>query len=67
MRGLKIKPTYERLIGIAFSNGLGNIKFLNRDASFLRNGFILPQLDNEGMGQMHSKNKQANKQLTNVY
>ena len=34
MRGLKVKPTYESLIGVAFSDGLGNIKCPNRDASF---------------------------------
>ena len=41
MRGLKLKPTYEQLIGVAFPDGLENIKFPNRDASFLRNGFVL--------------------------
>ena len=34
MRGLTIKPAYASLIGVAFSNGLGNIKFPSRDASF---------------------------------
>ena len=40
MRGLRVKPTYE------------HIKFPNRDASFLRNGFVLSQLDGEGMRAM---------------
>ena len=34
MRGLKVKPTYESLTGVAFSDGLEHIKFPNRDASF---------------------------------
>ena len=34
MRGLKVKPPYEQLIGVATSDGLGNIKFPSRDASF---------------------------------
>ena len=36
MRGLRVKPTYEQLIGVAVSDGLEHIKFPNRDASFLR-------------------------------
>ena len=34
IRGLKVKPKYEDLIGVAFSNGLEQIKIPNRDASF---------------------------------
>ena len=34
MKGLKVKPTYESLIGVAFPDGLENIKCHNRDASF---------------------------------
>ena len=45
MRGLRIRPSHEQLIGVAVSDGLQNIKFPNRDATFLRNGFILSQLD----------------------
>ena len=41
VRGWKVKPSFEQLIGVATSDGLGNVKFPNRDASFLRNGFIL--------------------------
>ena len=43
MRGLKLKPKYEDLIGVAFSDGLEHIKFPNRDAKFLREGFVLSQ------------------------
>ena len=59
MRGLKVKPTYEHLIGVAFSYGLGNIKTPNRDAKFLRDGFILSQLDGEGKRQMQLQHEQA--------
>ena len=34
MRGLKVKPSYEQLIGVASSYGLEHIQFPNRDASF---------------------------------
>ena len=34
MRGLKVKPSYEQLVGVATSDGLGNSKFLNRDSTF---------------------------------
>ena len=40
MKGLRLKPTYEQLIGVAVSDGLENIRFPNRDATFLRNGFV---------------------------
>ena len=49
MQGLKIKPNYEGLINVAVSDKLYNVKFPNRDATFLRNGFVLSQLDGEGM------------------
>ena len=32
MKGLKVKPTYEELIGVAFPDGLEDVKFLYRDA-----------------------------------
>ena len=50
--GLRIKPTYEQLIGTALSDDNRNIKFPNRDALFLRNGFELSQLDGEGQRAM---------------
>ena len=40
MKGLRLKPTYEQLIGVAVSDGLENIKYPNRDATFLRNGLF---------------------------
>ena len=49
MQGLRLKPTYAQLIGVAASSGLEQIKFPNRNAQFLRNGFVLSQLDGEGM------------------
>ena len=36
MRGLKVKPSYEQLIGVASSDDLKQIKIPNGDASFLR-------------------------------
>ena len=33
MQGLRLKPTYEQLIGVAVSDGLENIKFPNRDST----------------------------------
>ena len=59
MRGLKVKPTYEDWIGVALSDGLEHIKFLNRDAGFLRDGFILRQLDGDGVRQMQLQQEQA--------
>ena len=34
MNGLRLKPKYEDLIGVAVSDKLYNIKFPNRDATF---------------------------------
>ena len=50
--GLRVKPSYEQLINVAVSDDLHLIKFPNRDATFLRNGFVLSQLDGEGMRAM---------------
>ena len=61
MKGLRLKPKYEDLIGVAVSDKLYNIKFPNRDATFLRNGFVLSQLDGEGMRQMQIQQEQASK------
>ena len=52
MRGLRVRPQYEDLIEVAKSDGLGNIKLPTGDAILLRDGFILSQLDGEGMRQM---------------
>ena len=59
MRGLKPKPKFEDLIGVAFTDGLEHIKFLNRDAKFLREGLVLSQLDGEGMRVMQLQQEQA--------
>ena len=34
MHGLRVRPQYEDLIGVAKSDGLGNNKFPNRDSDF---------------------------------
>ena len=47
---------------VATSDGLEHIKFLNRDASFLRNGFNLSQLDGEGSRQTQLQQEQASKE-----
>ena len=62
IKGLRVKPTYEQLIGVAVSDDLQHIKFPNRDASFLRNGFVLSQLDGEGMRQMEKQQEMASKE-----
>ena len=62
MKGLRLKPTYAHLIDVAVSDGLENIRFPNRDATFLRNGFVLSQLDGEGMRQMEKQQEMASKE-----
>ena len=62
IRGLRLKPTYEDLIGTSVSDELYNIKFPNRDSSFLRNGFILSQLDGEGARIMERQQEMASKE-----
>ena len=62
MKGLRVRPQYEDLIGVATSDGFGNIKCPNRSAKFLREGFILSQLDGEGTRQMQLQQEQASKQ-----
>ena len=52
MKGLKAKPTYGSLVGVAFPDGSGQIKFPKGGASVLRNGFVMGQLDNEGTRHM---------------
>ena len=59
MRGLKVKPSHEQLIGVASPDGLEQINFSNRDAKFIRYGFILSQLDQEGMRQMQLQQENA--------
>ena len=62
MQGLRVKQTYGDLIGVAVSDGLDNIKFPNRDSTFLRNGFVMSQLDGEGMRQMGKQQEIVYKQ-----
>ena len=62
IKGLRVKPNYESLINVAVSDKLYNIKFPNRDAKFLRNGFVLSQLDNAGMMEMEKQQEMASKQ-----
>lgn len=40
MRGLRVRPQYEDLIGVAKSGGLENIKIPNTDAKFMRDGLF---------------------------
>ena len=62
IKGLRLKPTYEQLIGVAVSDELRNIKFPNRDAKFLRDGYILSQLDGEGARIMEKQQEMASKE-----
>ena len=62
IKGLRVKPNYESLINVAVSDKLYNVKFPNRDATFLRNGFVLSQLDGEGMRAMQLQEEQAMKE-----
>ena len=57
-----MKPTYEDLINVAVPDGLENIKSPNRDAKFLREGYVMSQLDGEGMRQMEKQQEMASKQ-----
>ena len=60
--GLRLKPEYEDLIGVAVSDKLYTVKFPNRDAKFLREGFVLSQFDGEGMRAMERQQEQASKE-----
>ena len=62
MRGLRVRPQSEDLVGVAYSDGLEQIKFPNRSAKFSREGFILSQLDGEGIRQMQIQQEQAIKE-----
>ena len=62
MKGLKLKPKYEDLIGVAVSDKLYSVKSPNRGAKFLREGFVLSQLDGEGMRAMERQQEQASKE-----
>ena len=62
VKGLRIKPTYGQLMGVAVSDDLEHIRSPNRNASFLRKGFILSQLDGEGVRQMERQQEQASRE-----
>ena len=62
LQGLNVRRQYEDLIGVAFSDGFGNIKFPNRNAPFLRNGFVMSQLDGEGMRTMERQQEMASRE-----
>ena len=62
MQGLTVKPSYEQLVGVAVSGGLENIKFPNRNAKFLREGFVMSQLDGEGARIMERQQEMASKE-----
>ena len=61
MKGLRVRPQYEQLIGVANSDGSEQIKSPNRDAKVLREGFILSQLDGEGTRQMQLQQEEASR------
>ena len=62
MQGLRVKPTYGDLTNVAVSGGLEQIKLPTRDATFLRNGFVLSQSDGDGMSVMEKQQEIASKQ-----
>ena len=59
MKGLGHKPTYEQLVGVAVPYGLEHIRYPNRNA----NGFVLSQLDGEGVRQLERQQEMASKEL----
>ena len=63
MKGLQVKPTHVYLIGVAFSNGLEQIKFPNRGANILCDGFFLSQLDGEVMRAMEQQQQRHMKEV----
>ena len=68
IKGLRVKPNYEGLINVAVGDKLYNINLFNRDSIFLRNGFVLSQLDGEGMRQMENNKKwQVKNHIKNIY
>ena len=68
MKGLRVRPQYEELIGVVFSDGLDNVTFHNRDASHFEKGFridyIVSQLDGVGAREMQLQQETASKQTS---
>ena len=60
---MRLKPTYEDLVNVAVSDKLYNIKSPNQNASFLSNGFVLSQLDGEGMRAMEEQQQRRIKEV----
>jgi len=68
MKGLRLKPKYEDLIGVAVSDKLYNIKFPNRDATCLRMVLFYHNLMEKGWGKCKfNKKTQVKKYLKKVY
>ena len=63
MQGLRIKPSYEQLIGVAVSDELEHIKIPNRNAKFLREGFVMSQLGGEGARVMEEQQERHNQEV----
>ena len=63
VQGLRVKPTYGQLVNVAVSDELENIKFPNRYAKFLREGFVMSQLDGEGARVMEEQQQRHNKEV----
>ena len=63
MQGLRVKPSYEQLIGVAVSDELEHSKFPDRNAKFLRKGFVMSQLDGEGARVMEEQQQRHNKEV----
>ena len=53
---------FEGLINVAVSVKLYNIEFPNRGSSFLRNGYVMSQLDGEGARLMERQQEMASKE-----
>ena len=62
IKGLRVRPRYEDLIGVAIDGKLYNVKFPNRSLRFLRNGFVLSQSYGEGMRAMERQQELASKE-----
>ena len=51
----RLKPIHEDVMSIAKPDGLQNVKFPNRDASFVGNGVLFNQLDGGGQRVMEQQ------------
>ena len=63
MQGLRVKPSYEQLVGVSVSDELENVKFPNRNAEFIREGFVMSQLDGEGARVMEEQQQRHNNEV----